>query len=65
MDAEGESRLGRMGEVAMGYGGFDDFPTTVSINFDETVSTIEVEGVMYYPDDSFILDGKKVTVVEY
>lgn len=42
-----------------------DGSTIVGINFDETVNTITVNGVTYSPGDSFILDGKKVSVVEY
>jgi len=42
-----------------------DGSTIVGINFDETVNTITVNGVTYSPGESFILDGKKVTVVEY
>lgn len=42
-----------------------DDTTTVSINYDDAVNTITVEGVVYYPGDSFILDGKKITVIEY
>ncbi len=42
-----------------------DDSTVVGINFDEVVNTITVNGVTYSPGDSFILDGKKVTVVEY
>ena len=42
-----------------------DGSTVVGINFDEVVNTITVNGVTYSPGDSFILDGKKVSVVEY
>ena len=42
-----------------------DGSTTVGINFDEAVNTITVNNVVYSPGDSFVLDGKKVTVVEY
>lgn len=42
-----------------------DGSTRVSINYDDTVNTINVNGVVYYPGDSFIMDGKKVSVVEY
>ena len=42
-----------------------DGSTTVAIDYDETVNNIVVNGVVYYPGDSFILDGQKVTVVEY
>lgn len=42
-----------------------DGSTTVGINFDEVVNTITVNNVVYSPGDSFVLDGKKVTVVEY
>lgn len=42
-----------------------DGSTIVGINFDEAVNTITVNNVVYSPGDSFVLDGKKVTVVEY
>ena len=42
-----------------------DESTTVPINYDDTMSTITVEGVVYHAGDSFMLDGKKVTVIEY
>ena len=42
-----------------------DGSTTIGINYDDTVNTITVNNIVYYPGDSFILDGKKVTVVEY
>lgn len=42
-----------------------DDSTTVGINYDETVNSITVQGVEYFPGDSFILDGRKVTVTEY
>ncbi len=42
-----------------------DGTTTVGINYDESANTITVNGTIYYPGDSFIMDGKKVTVVEY
>lgn len=41
-----------------------DDATTVDINYDDTVNSITVNGVVYYPGDSFILDGKKVTVLD-
>ena len=42
-----------------------DGTTTVAIDYDDTVNNITVNNVVYSPGDSFILDGKKVTVVEY
>lgn len=39
--------------------------TDVAINFDETVNSISVGGVVYYVGDSFVIDGKKATVVDY
>lgn len=42
-----------------------DGSTTVTIGYDDTVDSITIGGVVYYPGDSFILDGQKVTVVEY
>jgi len=39
-----------------------DGVTDVDINFDETANTVTVNGVTYGPGDSFVLDGKKVTV---
>lgn len=42
-----------------------DGTTTVSIGYDDTVDSITVSGVTYFPGESFILDGQKVTVVEY
>ena len=42
-----------------------DGSTTVAIDYDDTVNNITVNGVVYYPGDSFVLDGQKVTVVEY
>lgn len=39
--------------------------TTVGINYDETVNSITINGVEYFPGDTFILDGKKVTVIDY
>lgn len=41
-----------------------DGTTTVSIDYDNTVNTITVGGVVYSAGDSFILDGQKVTVSE-
>ena len=39
--------------------------TTVGIDYDDTVNTITVNGVVYFPGDTFILDGKKVRMVDY
>ena len=42
-----------------------DGNTNVSVDYDDTANSITVNGVAYYPGDSFVLDGQKVTVVEY
>jgi hypothetical protein len=39
-----------------------DDTTTVPIVYDETQDTVTVNSVVYYPGQSFILNGKKVTV---
>lgn len=39
--------------------------TTVGIDYDDTVNTITVNGVVYFPGDTFILDGKKVRMIDY
>lgn len=39
-----------------------DDATTLSISYDDAVNTITVGGVVYYPGDTFVLDGKKITV---
>lgn len=39
-----------------------DDTTTVAVTYDETQDTVTVNSVVYYPGQSFILDGKKVTV---
>lgn len=41
-----------------------DDATTIPITYDEAANTITVNGVVYYPGDKFVLDGKKVTVVD-
>lgn len=41
-----------------------DDATTVPITYDESVNTITVDGIVYYPGDSFVLDGNKVTVLD-
>ena len=41
-----------------------DNSTTLPISYDEAANTITVEGVVYSPGDVFILDGKKITVLE-
>ncbi len=38
--------------------------SNVDVDFDEAVNSIIVNGIEYFVGDSFILDGKKVTVVE-
>ena len=42
-----------------------DETTTVPISYDDTVNTITVAGVVYSPGDTFILDGKKITVFDF
>ena len=41
-----------------------DNATTVTVLYDETVNTITVGGIKHRPGQSFILDGKKVTVLD-
>ncbi|CAM9700028.1 unnamed protein product [Ectocarpus sp. 6 AP-2014] len=38
--------------------------TTTVASYDETVNSVSVEGSIYAPGDSFILDGKKVVVFD-
>jgi len=40
-----------------------DGATTIDIDYDNVVDSITVNSIEYYPGDSFILDGKKVTVI--
>lgn len=42
-----------------------DGTTTVAVDYDETVNSVTVDSVVYYPGDSFVMDGKKVTVIEF
>lgn len=42
-----------------------DGSTDVDVYYDDIYNTITVNGITYSPGDSFILDGQKVTVVEY
>ncbi len=42
-----------------------DGSTTVDIDYDEEADGITVNGAVYYPGDTFVLDGKKVTVLGY
>lgn len=41
-----------------------DDSTTLSIVYDETVNSITVDGVTYFMGESFVLDGKKVTIFD-
>lgn len=41
-----------------------DGVTTVAVAFDETTEQITVNGISYTSGDTFILDGKKVTIVD-
>lgn len=38
--------------------------TIVSVSFDETTEAVTVEGTAYNSGESFVLDGKKVTIVD-
>jgi len=38
--------------------------TTEAVDYDDVGETIEIEGVVYSPGDSFVLDGRKSTIVE-
>ena len=42
-----------------------DDATNVSVIYDESANTISVNSVAYAPGDVFILDGKKVNVIQY
>ena len=42
-----------------------DDATNVSVIYDESTNTISVNSVAYAPGDVFILDGKKVNVIQY
>lgn len=39
--------------------------STVDIDYDDNANSVTVGNSVYFPNDYFILDGKKVTVVEY
>lgn len=39
--------------------------STSGVEYDEQYDTITVDGAVYYPGDSFVLDGQKTTVVTY
>lgn len=38
--------------------------TTEAVDYDDVSETIQIEGAVYSPGDSFVLDGRKSTVVE-
>ena len=42
-----------------------DGSTTVSIDYDDALNGVTVNEVVYYPGDTFVLDGQKVSVAEY
>lgn len=42
-----------------------DGVTSVAVNYDETSNTIGVESFVYAPGDSFVVDDKKCTVLDY
>ncbi|CAM9364842.1 unnamed protein product [Pylaiella littoralis] len=42
-----------------------DGVTSVAVNYDETSNTIGVESSVYAPGDSFVVDDKKCTVLDY
>lgn len=42
-----------------------DGSTTVSIDYDDALNSVTVNEVVYYPGDTFVLDGQKVSVAEY
>lgn len=56
-----ESSTGNGQEVTITL---SDDATDVPILYDDTVNTITVNGIVYSPGESFILDGRKVTVLD-
>lgn len=38
--------------------------SNITVSYDDSVNSIIVDGVTYYPGDTFILDGQKVTVYD-
>lgn len=38
--------------------------TTVAVEYDETTEHMTIDGVAYKSGDTFVLDGKKVTIVD-
>lgn len=56
---DGDSGTGQAVSILL-----SDDSTTVPVVYDDTTESITVNSVVYYPGDSFILDGKKITVLE-